>query len=66
MSIHSDTGPREGVDQAILDWRKVERRARKLRAEAFTQAFGAPWRWARKRIARARAPLDFAPVGTCP
>jgi hypothetical protein len=41
-------------------------RARKLRAEAFTRAFRAPWSWLHSRIARARAPMDFAPVGTCP
>ncbi len=65
MPFHSATGPREGVD-SVIDWRTVERRARKLRADAFAQLLGAPWRWTRERIARVRAPLDFAPIGTCP
>lgn len=67
MPFHSASGPREGVEHpVIIDWRTVEQRARKLRAEAFAQILGAPWRWTRARIERVRAPLDFAPIGTCP
>ena len=45
---------------------KALRRARKLRAEAFTRAFRAPWSRLHSRIVRLRAPMDFAPIGTCP
>ncbi len=52
-----------------LDWEIValaQRRARELRAEAFTRAIFAPWKSIRSRVDRARAPIEFAPVGTCP
>jgi len=62
-------GLRKGADRPEIDWvavEQIQRRARRTRAEVFTQAFGAPWAWIRVRVERARAPLDFAPVGTCP
>jgi hypothetical protein len=59
----------ETTEPAKLDWEIValaQRRARRLRAEAFTRAIYASWRAIRTLIARARAPIEFAPVGTCP
>ena len=69
MPTHSALGSRDGVDRPSFDWEVVEesiRQARRMRAEAFVQLLAAPRNWLRARIERARAPLDFAPFGTCP
>jgi len=55
------------IEHPALDWEEVEqgmRRARELRSEAFTQAMRAPWLWISEGIERARAPIDFEPIGT--
>ena len=67
MHPHPAITLRDGTP--TIDWEVVEqlqRRARRLRSEAATRALGAPFRRARERVARALAPLDFAPIGTCP
>jgi len=68
-TVSSDRQLQGSIEYPTLDWDVVvqmQRRARKLRAEAFTRALCAPWVWLKFRIERARAPLDFAPIGTCP
>ena len=65
----SDRGLPETLEPVKLDWEVVaqaQRRARQLRAEAFTHALCAPGRAIQTLIDRARAPIEFAPVGTCP
>ncbi len=67
--VSSDREPREPFAPTKLDWDVVEqaqRQARKLRAEAFTHALSAPGRAIRSLVDRARAPVNFEPVGTCP
>jgi len=70
MNIDSSDHPLgDSLANPAIGWEvvtRMEHRATKLRAEAFARAFRTPWRWLRARIARARAPMDFAPIGTCP
>jgi hypothetical protein len=52
-----------------IDWEIValaQRRARRLRAEAFARAIRALWRSIRSSVDRAHALIDCAPAGTCP
>jgi hypothetical protein len=58
----------ETTEPAKLDWEIValaQRRARRLRAEAFTRAIYASWRAIRSSVDRARALSECVPVGTC-
>ena len=67
--VSSHQPPGRSVGEPKLDWEVVaqlQRRARRLRAEAFTRAFRAPWIWLKSRLERAYAPWDFASDGTCP
>ena len=65
----SDRDLPETTEPAKLDWEIValaQRRARRLRAAAFTRAIYAPWRSIRISVDRARTLIARVPVETCP
>jgi hypothetical protein len=67
-TVSSDRELPDTLEPTKLDWEIValaQRRARRLRAEAFTRAIFALWISIRSRVDRARALIECEPPGTC-